>query len=108
MSHSPKQQNQLQKLKLQPKKPLTHFPIHHKLTFKHAKNHINSQNTTWVFKTKTTNLDQIGIEDHISPVLYQLNEKIVMREGRSLRVAAVAVLLVVVVVSTAEGKANGV
>ena len=39
--------------------------------------------------------------------LYQLNEKTVMREGRSLRMAAVAVLLAVVV-SAAEGKVDGV
>ena len=35
--------------------------------------------------------------------LYQLNEKTVMREGRSLRMAAVAVLLAVVV-SAAEAR----
>ena len=39
--------------------------------------------------------------------LYQLNEKIVMREGRSPRMAAVAVLLAVVVLAV-EGKADGV
>ena len=39
--------------------------------------------------------------------LYQLNEKTVMREGRSLRMAVVAVLLAMVV-SVAEGKAGGV
>ena len=37
--------------------------------------------------------------------LYQLNEKTVMREGRSLRMAVVVVLLAVVV-SAAEGKAD--
>ena len=39
--------------------------------------------------------------------LYQLNEKTVMREGRSLRMAAVAVLLAMVV-SAVEGKVDGV
>ena len=39
--------------------------------------------------------------------LYQLNEKTVMREGRSLRMAAMAVLLAVVVLA-AEGKVDGV